>query len=968
MNRALLRRLWAVPLLLAAAGLFVRVVPAGSVAVLQNRVGRSNPLLVPEGIRWRIPIWEGLYVYPREPVSILGEVPAVSRDGLQVRLPFEFKVRLDEEKVLEAHRGRQNGEDAAGYALRTASGFLARTARRAAAYQLLRESLPTPLETSLRHDLEALGLVEGSLKVGPGKVPPEVLASFSPERLAGMRKGTGDKIAIIGLDAADWDFALPMIQRGELPNLARLRREGAYGEIRTGSPPLSPLLWTTIATGKSPDLHGINDFLVLDGKTGEMVPISSEFRKVKALWNIASDAGLSSAFVAWWATWPAEPIRGIMVSDRVSYSLFSFISGERPNGGETFPEGYFQEIQPALRSESSVTLEEISGMVRVTEAELAVARTAAARRGERGEDLESLATLIRVVASTENYSKIALDILRRKQPDLFSVYFQGIDEVSHRFAHLEPPRMPGVPEERFRKYSGVVAGFYRILDGHVGEILRHLSPDTTVILLSDHGFATGQARPRDFPPFISGQPGLWHSTFGLVVLWGRHVKPGPVPTSTLFDVLPTILDLLGLPAAEDLPGRSLRAAFAADFQGGSSLPKISSYEAYGDLLRPAREGEAQSSGAAASEAIVETLRSLGYVGPAPEKTGAGAGGTRPPARSATTALYHANLASILAAKGNVEGAEAEYRKALQSNPDTLSALLGLSRLEEAKGHPDQALSLLQRVVSRGLRYEPEMLLRMAEIFHRSGRSEDGLAYFDRLSASGRSDGTIETARGVLYSRTNQPQKAEGALRRALAQDPLSLPPMEELFVLYDHEGRVPQLIPDLQKAIRREEGSFMHHNWLGLAYRRRGDLGGAEKELRRAMELGPDQMGPAANLGSIYLQEGRVGEAASVLELALGRDPGSPEVRTNLIVALGRLGLVSRARDVFEEGIHIVPGRPSLYNAMAFAYQANGRIGEAAGLLKTSLGIDSSQTEALRLLRQVDPAAADRHLPLSRTP
>ena len=94
----------------------------------------------------------------------------------------------------------------------------------------------------------------------------------------------------------------------------------------------------------------------------------------------------------------------------------------------------------------------------------------------------------------------------------------------------------------------------------------------------------------------------------------------------------------------------------------------------------------------------------------------------------------------------------------------------------------------------------------------------------------------------------------------------------------------------------------MHHNWLGLAFRRSGDLGGAEKEFRRAMELGPDQVGPAANLGSIYLQEGKVGEAAEVLERALERDPGSPEVRTNLIVALGRLGKIDRARDLFEEG------------------------------------------------------------------
>ena len=165
MTPPLLRRLWAVPFLLVAAGLFVRVVPEGSIAVLQNRVGRSNPLLVPDGIRWRVPIWEGLYVYSRDPVSIRGEVSAVSRDSLRIRIPFELKVRLDEEKVIEAHRGRQSGEDASGYARRMVSNFIADAARRAAAYQLLRESLPASLETALRHRLEAIGLVAGLLVV-----------------------------------------------------------------------------------------------------------------------------------------------------------------------------------------------------------------------------------------------------------------------------------------------------------------------------------------------------------------------------------------------------------------------------------------------------------------------------------------------------------------------------------------------------------------------------------------------------------------------------------------------------------------------------------------------------------------------------------------------------------------------------------------------------------------------------------
>jgi hypothetical protein len=218
MSRTLLLRLSAAAVLLAAAGLLVRVVPDGSIVVLQNHVGRSNPLLVSAGIHWRIPLWEGLYVYPRDPLPVRGEVPVVSRDGIHVSLPFEFRIRLDEEKALRAHRGRRSGEDAVAATRRMASESLVSAARRTAAYQLLRENLPATMGSFLRRDLDSLGLVEGSLKVGPGKVSAEILASFRPEKLAAMRKTTGSKVAIIGLDAADWNFAMPMIQRGELPN------------------------------------------------------------------------------------------------------------------------------------------------------------------------------------------------------------------------------------------------------------------------------------------------------------------------------------------------------------------------------------------------------------------------------------------------------------------------------------------------------------------------------------------------------------------------------------------------------------------------------------------------------------------------------------------------------------------------------------------------------------------------------
>ena len=53
------------------------------------------------------------------------------------------------------------------------------------------------------------------------------------------------------------------MSEGKLPNFARLRQEGAYGRLQSSPPLLSPVIWTTIATGKTPDQHGIGHFVAV---------------------------------------------------------------------------------------------------------------------------------------------------------------------------------------------------------------------------------------------------------------------------------------------------------------------------------------------------------------------------------------------------------------------------------------------------------------------------------------------------------------------------------------------------------------------------------------------------------------------------------------------------------------------------------------------------------------------------------
>src|SRR5580704_11517614 len=123
------------------------------------------------------------------------------------------------------------------------------------------------------------------------------------------------RVALIGWDAADWRIIHSLLDAGLMPNLRKLVERGAMGNIATLDPPMSPLLWTSIATGKTADLHGIHGFAEPDPVTGGIRPITSTSRKVKALWNILSQSGLRSLVVNWFASHPAEPICGAYVAD-----------------------------------------------------------------------------------------------------------------------------------------------------------------------------------------------------------------------------------------------------------------------------------------------------------------------------------------------------------------------------------------------------------------------------------------------------------------------------------------------------------------------------------------------------------------------------------------------------------------------------------------------------------------------------
>src|SRR5690349_14711330 len=123
-----------------------------------------------------------------------------------------------------------------------------------------------------------------------------------------MTKPIAHKLLLLGWDAADWQIIHPLLDAGRMPHLKRLVDLGVIGNLHTLQPILSPILWTSIATGKRGYLHGVHGFVEPAPDGMSLRATASTTRKCKALWNILAQAGKRCQAIGWYASHPAEII------------------------------------------------------------------------------------------------------------------------------------------------------------------------------------------------------------------------------------------------------------------------------------------------------------------------------------------------------------------------------------------------------------------------------------------------------------------------------------------------------------------------------------------------------------------------------------------------------------------------------------------------------------------------------------
>ncbi len=899
------------------------------------------------------------------PIRVEGEEPVQSREGVAFTVAYEAAAEIDD-AALGAALGTSGGRAGPEAMMRPLIAEAVRSWGAASSGEaLVLHQGARDLEAALRERLLARGFQSPVVRVGKAAGPAAAVASIETAALKERVVETGAKIAILGLDGADWEIIQPLLDRGELPNLARLKARSAWGNMKSMFPMLSPLLWTSVATGQPPEKHGIIDFLVKDVRTGNQVPVSSRWRKVKALWNIFTDAGRSSAFIAWWATWPSEPVTGYMVSDRVAYSLFGYEAAAGDRAGATFPPGYFQQIRPKIVDDASIRFPEVRPFFAIGAAEFAELRS---RIGEDPKTAYRIPVnhLTKILASARSYQAIGLDILERGQPNLFSVYYEGIDEVCHRFAHYMPPKMAMVTQEDYDKYHDTVFAYYRYQDRLLGEMIAKLAPDTTIIVLSDHGFRNGSDRPQNDPPYIEGKPGLWHRRYGIVLFAGPTIKPGHLDTTNLLDIAPTVLYLAGLPVPEDMSGRVVVEAIDLRFKSRVPLHTIPSYEGLGKPLQPGREIVADSE---LDAELLEKLRSLGYTAggdgagsrgeaePGGTAAGRDAPAVSPEKEDEKLVTGHLNEAGLALRAKDYAKAAAAVAAALQVAPGYAPALL--LRVEVAAQQKQHAVVIdtARALLDRDPKVEPGLYLKLGKAYADGGRVDEGLAEMSRRLVGKPGIAELHSAFGSLLLRQKKTEAAEREFLEALRLDPSLGDPLTELHTMYEGTDRVLNLEPLVRRGLEINEKSIVHHNWMGMIYEWKKDLIHAEAEFHRAMELDPDGPGTLANLGALYGRSGRLDEAVAVLTRAVAKEPDNLEAWVNLGAAQGRLRHPREAIEALETARSKGVRTTTLYNALALAYLQNRQKDKALGYLRESLLIDPNQTDAQELLKAMSQSS-----------
>lgn len=431
------------------------------------------------------------------------------------------------------------------------------------------------------------------------------------------------RLLLLGVDGLGWDTLQRWAEAHANEDYAWLRQRALLAPLQTLVPTASPRIWSSIATGVSPEEHGVTDFtshnytgldrprLLTPRFEGAFywerllqrlglfhdLPVSSFDLRKPPFWEITGRGGFAVDVIAWWASWPAQPLLGRMVSDRFYFSQRDddmYWSQSESATGLTFPPQLERDLAPLRRIPEQMTAEEVARFVDFP------------ADGDR-ESLNDFSqpryhplTEVRYgYTIDETWFEIAMKLLESEPPHGTMVaYFRGIDLVSHgamRFSHLYSESRQSDRESALR-YGETVCHYYSHVFGRLRKLIEKAGQDPLVVIVSDHGFehlGQGEFGHSNAPPGVFLALGAGKT--GIDMSQPYHI----------YDMAPTLLWLRGYPASQDMLGRSLTQLFP-----NLTADDHRTLATYGYRLSMSSSGlgDAQT-----DEEMMRLLKTLGYI-------------------------------------------------------------------------------------------------------------------------------------------------------------------------------------------------------------------------------------------------------------------------------------------------------------------------------------------------------------------
>ena len=588
----------------------------------------------------------------------------------------------------------------------------------------------------------------------------------------------------------------------------------------------------------------------------------------------------------------------------------------------------------------------------------------------------------------------------------------------HYYDPHAPYAAPLGSAERFRgrAYEAEIA----FVDLHLKRLLavfdaQALRERTLIVLVSDHGEGLGEHGEALHGVLI------YESTVHVaLILSCPTLFDGPYRVDdrvvATVDILPTVLDLLGLPAVTSVDGQSLltvesspeRAVYIETqvpiAQGCSPLyclrrhtdkyiqaPQSEYYSlprdpeelrnlhdnapAELDVLKQQlaevmkawpEDDTTRSATRVLSDEERRILESLGYVG----------GDGEPQAdllRDPKEHIHSMNKmmeSARLAAEGNIQAALELAMEVAAENQEWYDPVHSVAELQWKLGNREEAVRVLEEYAERFP--SSASLYQLAKTLLASERYEECL---EKLVAAEQFDsqaGAIPMLRGHVFYRQGRYAEAMREYERALkidrerigveAQQKLEQRPalankQRRLGNIALKQNRLDEAVMLLEDALRLEPESAATCESLGLALARQGRIDQALPYFQKVVDLKPDSAEVHNNLGNLLAQLGELESAAEHFTAALRFDPDLAEARVNLGLILFKLGHIDEATTRLREAVRKHAEFLGAYHSLAQVLMAQSRLDEAIEVYESALRIVPKDA---RLLAALEEARAKR--------